>query len=404
MEPFSITVMQDLISVHSLYAILGVFSILCAFAILLFKKDKRRVHWLILVALAFWGLRMNIYAMLFNPATTHFFWAWPIYLIVSMAYGPLFFLFATELSDIKGFQRSQLLVFLPMAIMSVFLILVYSLPDPEYLQRVHDCAICKTCKLEPNENILISTEYVCYYVFRMIIFWFEAGILIWSSWCITQYEKTVNEYFSSHEGKSITQAKTIAILTAFIVIVVIIRETIPNYDQRISPFKLILILVSFLFQLFMTIMAFNIEYTADDIRRLLEADDNTGNRNRGGYDDNHQGAIATCWKKLEDMMNDNKVFLEPDLNLIDLSQRLGTNRTYMSQAIKQFSGSSFSDYVNQARINFAKQLLLNGEALKNVEYSCGYVSTSTFYRQFQKQVGMAPTVWLEQQRLQKINK
>jgi YesN/AraC family two-component response regulator len=97
-------------------------------------------------------------------------------------------------------------------------------------------------------------------------------------------------------------------------------------------------------------------------------------------------------------MNDEKVFLESDLNLIELAQRLGTNRTYLSQAVRQFSGKSFSDYVNNARILYAQELLLRGEPTKNVEYSCGYISSSTFYRQFQKFTGCPPSVWLRKQR------
>ena len=87
-----------------------------------------------------------------------------------------------------------------------------------------------------------------------------------------------------------------------------------------------------------------------------------------------------------------------DLNLIDLAQRLGTNRTYLSLAVRQFSGKSFSDYVNNARIEYAQELLLKGESSKNVEYSCGYISSSTFYRQFQKVTGTSPSVWLKGKR------
>lgn len=387
------SIMQNLFSVSFLYSILGLFALLCSLSIVLFKKEKKRAHWYLVLALLFWGIRMGVYASLFNPTTCHLPWIWPTYLILSLAYGPLFFLSVTELSDIRGVTPNQYLVFVPMAIISMILAAIYMFCDPADIQRIHDCAILNIGSFSPDENLLISCEYFCYYAFRSITFWLEAGIMIWSSWSITQYEKTVNEYFSSHEGKSIRQAKAIAILTTFSVIIVLLREAFPNYEPTLSLFKLILILISFLFQLFLTIMSFNISYTAFDIRRLLEEDDH-----RVCTEDNRLNAIANCWTKLEVLINEEKVFLKPDLNLIELSQRLGTNRTYMSQAIKQFSGNSFSDYINSARIEYAKQLLLDNEPLKNVEYSCGYTSTSTFYRQFQKQTGMSPTIWLSKER------
>ena len=385
--------MQNIVSVSFLYSILGLFALLCSLSIVLFKKEKKRAHWYLVLALFFWGIRMGVYASLFYPSTCHMPWIWPTYIILSLTYGPLFFLSVTELSDIKGVTPNQYLVFVPMVLISSILAAIYLLCDPADIQRIHDCAILNIGSFSPDENLLISCEYFCYYAFRSITFWLEAGIMIWSSWCITQYEKTVNEYFSSHEGKSIRQAKAIAILTTFSVIIVLLREAFPNYDQTLSAFKLILVLISFLFQLFLTIMCFNIKYTAFDIRRLLEEDDK-----RNFVEDNRLNAILNCWTKLEVLINEDKVFLEPDLNLIELSQRLGTNRTYLSQAIKQFSGSSFSDFINSARIDYAKNLLLNNMPLKNVEYSCGYTSTSTFYRQFQRQVGMSPTVWLDKER------
>ena len=179
----------------------------------------------------------------------------------------------------------------------------------------------------------------------------------------------------------------------------LIFQMIMNIYVWINLQKIILILVTFIFQLALTIMAFNIEYSADDIRHMIEKGDARLSRNI--FNENRQEmTISNCWKNLESLMNEQKVFLEPDLNLIELAQRLGTNRTYLSLAVKQFTGKSFSDYVNYARIMYAQQLLLKGESAKNVEYSCGYLSSSTFYRQFQKITGSSPSVWLRKQREQ----
>ena len=209
-----------------------------------------------------------------------------------------------------------------------------------------------------------------------------------------RYEDTINDYFSSNYGKSVSQSRIMATLTALGVLVVLLREASPDFQQEISMQKVILILITFFFQLSLTILAFGINYSADDIRHMLEKGEQS-KQAKSPYTENKQElTISNCWNNLERLMNEQKVFLEPDLNLIDLAQRLGTNRTYLSLAVRQFSGKSFSDYVNYARIMYAQELLLKGKTIKNVEYSCGYISSSTFYRQFQKITGTSPVVWL----------
>lgn len=107
---------------------------------------------------------------------------------------------------------------------------------------------------------------------------------------------------------------------------------------------------------------------------------------------------ANCWNSLISLMEQEKIFIEPDISLESLAARLGTNRTYLSSAIKQYSGKSFTDYINSYRIAYAQELLKQGITLKNVEYSCGFTSSSTFYRQFQKITGMSPAAWLKANR------
>ena len=81
------------IPVHLLYTLLGVFSFICALAIALFKQDKNKSHWILTAIQIVWSLRMLVYAQLFNPEYCHMIWTWPVYIIASMAYAPLFYLF-----------------------------------------------------------------------------------------------------------------------------------------------------------------------------------------------------------------------------------------------------------------------------------------------------------------------
>lgn len=388
------------IPVHLLYTLLGVFSFVCALSIALFKQEKNKCHWFLVAIQIVWSVRMLVYAQLFNPDTCHMIWTWPVYIIASMAYAPLFYFFTIELANLKGITFKDSVIFIPMIVVTSLFLVVYLGASHDNLQRIHNNVILNEGQISHGEFKLTIMEYICYHTARTVTFWFEAGVLLWCCWSLYKYEDTVNDYFSSNNGRSVTQARTISVLTAIGVLVVLLREASPDYQQSMNLNKLILIFITFFFQLALTLLAFSIDYSANDIRLILEKGDAIRPvRGNSVFAENRQEmTITNCWNNLERLMNEEKVFLEPDLNLIDLAQRLGTNRTYLSLAVRQFSGKSFSDYVNYARIMYAEELLLKGESPKNVEYSCGYISSSTFYRQFQKIAGASPSVWLKEQR------
>lgn len=387
------------IPVHLLYTLLGVFSFVCALSIALFKQEKNKCHWLLAAIQIVWSIRMLVYAQLFNPDKCHMIWTWPVYIIMSMAYTPLIYFFTLELVNIKGITRKDSCIFIPMVVVMTVFLVIYLGSSIENLRRIHNCVILNEGSISNDELKLSVMAYICYHAARTITFWFEAGILLWCSWFMSKYQDTVNEYFSSNNGRSVSQARIMSVLTAIGVLVVLFREASPDYQQSMNLNKLVLFMVTFFYQLALTLLAFSIDYSATDIRLMLEKGDSMRQARTSTPIENRQElTISNCWKDLQRLMDEEKIFLEPDLNLIELAQRLGTNRTYLSLAVRQFSGKSFSDYVNTARITYAQELLLKGESPKNVEYSCGYISSSTFYRQFQRIAGASPSIWLKSHR------
>lgn len=385
------------IPVNVIFAMLGIFSFICMLSITFFKKQKKRFHWLMVLLQTVWSVRLFMYSLLYNPQYNSHSWVWPVFIISSLLYAPMFYLFTTDVSRLEGISRRDYLIFIPAGVITLYFIGLYSILDSDSIQRIHNCAILNMDALSDSEPMLIILEYVSYYSMRAFTFWLEAGVMVWCCICIYKYELTVKEYFSSDEGRSVSQAKIISALTAMSVIVIIILEAMPDYHGGMSVSKVMLVFVTFLLQLSLTLLAFSIQYSADDISIQL----NSGTDDVPDADDSQNrqnSSITICWNKLEKLMREDKVFLEPDLNLIELAQRIGTNRTYVSQAVRMYSGKSFSDYVNHERIMYAQQQLLSGVALKDIEYTCGYISSSTFYRQFQKETGMSPGVWLNTQK------
>ena len=98
-------------------------------------------------------------------------------------------------------------------------------------------------------------------------------------------------------------------------------------------------------------------------------------------------------ERIRRIVDDEKLFLYPNLKVSDLAARLHTNRNYIYHAINIEMGTSFSDYINCLRIDYAAQLLEAQPELSvnDVMTKSGFTSSSAFYRNFKKFKGVTPT-------------
>jgi AraC-like DNA-binding protein len=97
---------------------------------------------------------------------------------------------------------------------------------------------------------------------------------------------------------------------------------------------------------------------------------------------------------LQNLMRDEKPYLEPQLTLADLSKRAAISQTVLSIVINQGFGKNFNDFVNGYRVAEFKQRLEDGAAknlnLLGIALECGFNSKATFNRAFKKHAGVSP--------------
>ena len=87
-------------------------------------------------------------------------------------------------------------------------------------------------------------------------------------------------------------------------------------------------------------------------------------------------------QKLIDYFKNERPFLHPDLNLTSVSREIGTNRSYLSSIINNHFEMNFNAFVNQYRIDFVTQYLIeHPETTKeNLASLGGFGSISSFKR------------------------
>lgn len=103
--------------------------------------------------------------------------------------------------------------------------------------------------------------------------------------------------------------------------------------------------------------------------------------------------------RFSSLMSERKLFKDPSLTVSSVAELLDSNRTYVSRAINDQTGKTFTQIVNEYRIREAINLISDLEAnlpLKQICSDVGFNSISTFYTTFQSITGMTPARYRSQ--------
>lgn len=91
------------------------------------------------------------------------------------------------------------------------------------------------------------------------------------------------------------------------------------------------------------------------------------------------------------LMQEKRCFCDANCNATSLAKELGTNRTYLAEAIKLYeNGITVLEYINNLRLEYAAQLLTDSPyRITEIEYMAGFSSRTTFYRLFKEKYGLS---------------
>lgn len=125
-------------------------------------------------------------------------------------------------------------------------------------------------------------------------------------------------------------------------------------------------------------------------------------RRKSHIEEERQTIDDTVEKQLMDricqMMEQEKLFLNSDLKLSDVSAVLSTNSRYVSETIRNQRQTSFTQFVNGYRVEHAKKLMKENTDRKIAEIATlsGFSGESSFFRTFKSFTGVTPKEWIAQ--------
>lgn len=184
------------------------------------------------------------------------------------------------------------------------------------------------------------------------------------------------------------------------------KESITNYRKNGEPYicKLVIHPVFDRFKRLVNFLAFEVDGNSvkeEDKVPMLDLHKRYRTSSLRGVEE------LRLYERIRQLFKEEKVYLDPSLNLRKLSDMVDTNTKYLSQVINHYSGSNFLTFINGYRVAAVKERILNEEYIKmtffGIAQLCGFKNKSTFYKVFRDVTGMTPKGYVEQIELEAAN-
>lgn len=96
---------------------------------------------------------------------------------------------------------------------------------------------------------------------------------------------------------------------------------------------------------------------------------------------------------LQDLQRWTLQHLEKVQNVMQMAEHIHLSVRHLNRLFQQEMGKSTGEWLEEARIAKARELLMTGAAIKTVAARCGYSSSDVMRRAFIKVTGLTPTVY-----------
>jgi len=162
-------------------------------------------------------------------------------------------------------------------------------------------------------------------------------------------------------------------------------------SEYVSHFLLIMISFLLWWVLYYGVFKLQVLVQKDELHQYLVSKNITETRPKKKIS---QNTISKISEQLYLLMDEEELYKDPLLSRQDLATRLGTNEGYLSQILNKEMNKSVIQFVNEYRIEAAKNLLqnplFNKYSIEAIGLEAGFKSKSAFYSAFKTSMKMSP--------------
>ena len=342
------------------------------------RRTDKAIRWLLLWAIATL-LLYGCHFIYFNHFSDLLPFSDTLYVALNLTVYPLFLLYISAITDRKPLSQQKRFLwsaFMPPVTAGIIVGGLYGAMDAGeakafitgYLYLGYETTLSGLALAQAWIHI------VCHITFAIQVI----IVIVRGFRRIRRFNKTVEQLYADTENKEIEAIPTILILF----IVTSLVSTIVNVIGRQMFVDTVIIALpsvafsALIFALSWVGMQHN--FSMRDIPEEQEKETDDSEKVTAVPSANS----IIIYEKLENLMNNEQIFLQNDLLLNDVAKLLGTNRTYLLQALSSCAHMTFKEYINRKRIAHAEQLIANNPLMPKTEIATrsGYNSMSSFYR------------------------
>jgi len=385
----------------SIIYLLGAVQSLFFVVLVLSKKKKYSSDYLLVCWLAAMGLHLISYYVIHEEMYDSWL-VWPALLILPpliYAHGPLLYLYTMSLVNKNySFELKDLLHFIPLfASLSYYLYLMIfnANGDPGYFA---------------SRPVVSEYLSITFYLFNIFLNPVYVVIVLVK---LADHQQIIKMSFSYVEKINLNWLKLLAIglgsvsLIVWIVHIISNLNIIQNNFSRDSWIFLSVTLFVFIAGYFGfrqgVIYKFSPQLETDHYTKLFRKEKSLeelpGNHihEKKKYEKSQLSLeeAKDIFQKLNKFVLEEKAFTRSELSLEEVASGINVTSHTLSQLLNVFLKMNFFNYVNEQRVNFVKQMLIDSDfdkfSLIGIAEEAGFNSKSSFNRIFKNETGMTPS-------------
>ncbi|MBU2864695.1 helix-turn-helix transcriptional regulator [Reinekea forsetii] len=216
------------------------------------------------------------------------------------------------------------------------------------------------------------------------------------------YHQRLNNEFADHEGKRLewlvgfTGLLVLTWLYALIVLAASSSVKSPLISETVLSLMVLLLIWIFCIQTLNRRPAFShiaresVKEAEPELEQATKTNEITDQKYANSSIDEER--LKRIAGKVEQKVMEENCYLNPDIDASTLATELGISVHYLSQVFSREMQTTFYSYINDARIEAAKEALATSQqSVLDVALSVGYNTRSSFYNAFKKRTGMTPS-------------